>query len=80
MQRIRPPDEAHQVFEDQEQAEGDEELVLLRAPVERPQQRRLEHGAQRGGGDRADRQERVERRRWPRWRRRRTRPTAHAVT
>ena len=45
-ERVRPPDEAHEVLEDEEEAEGDEELVLLRATVQRPQQGGLEHGAQ----------------------------------
>jgi hypothetical protein len=50
---IRSPDEAEEILQDQEQAERDEELVLLRPAVERPQHRRLEDGARQGGCPRA---------------------------
>ena len=47
----------HGVLEDHQQPEGDEQHVLLRAAVERTQQRRLDDRADRRDGERADRQQ-----------------------
>ena len=58
---MRPPDESEQVLEDQEEPERDEELVLLRPPVERSQHRRLEDRTGQCGGARPDQQEQEER-------------------
>ena len=60
---IRSPHEAQEILEDQEQPERDEELVLLRPPVERPQHRRLEDRSRERGRGRAD-QEQEEERGW----------------
>src|SRR5437764_3712566 len=56
-ERVRTPDEAHEVLEDHEEAEGHQELVFLGAPVEGPEERRLEDRAQDGRRECADRQE-----------------------
>jgi hypothetical protein len=59
-ERVRPPDEAHEILEDHEQAEGAEQLVLLGALVEGPEQRRLEDRAEDRRRERAGRQEHEE--------------------
>jgi len=59
-ERVRSPQESHQVAQDEEETEGDEELVLLGALVEGPEQRRLENRAQPRRGKGAHRQESVE--------------------
>src|SRR5207244_7284605 len=53
-ERIRSPDEAQQVLKDQQQPESDQELVFLRALVERPQQYRLDNSAECSSSHSAD--------------------------
>ncbi len=61
-QRVRgkrgsAPDEAHQVLEDLQQAEGDQQLIFLGARVERPKQQRFDHDPDQRHRQRADRQQ-----------------------
>ena len=56
-QRRAAEQELHDVLEDHEQAERDQQMVFLRPPVERPQQRGLDHRADGRDGDGADRQQ-----------------------
>src|SRR5207245_6509009 len=56
-ERVRTPDEAHEVFEDHEETERAEQLVLLGALVEGPQERRLQDRAEDRRRERARRQE-----------------------
>jgi hypothetical protein len=57
---MRPPEESEHVLENQEEPERDEELVLLRPPVEGPQHRRLEDRPGQRGGPGSDQQEQEE--------------------
>jgi glycosyltransferase involved in cell wall biosynthesis len=45
-QRQSAPQQAYDVLEDQQQAERDQKLIFLGAPIERPQQQGLDHGAE----------------------------------
>ena len=57
---MRPPEQAHDVLENEQQAERHEELVLLGAPVERTQEHRLDDGAGERGRQRAGDQQHEE--------------------
>ena len=57
---VPPNRKLHGVFEDHEQAERDQQLVLLRPPVERAQQRGLDHRAHDRDRDGADGQQEQE--------------------
>ena len=53
-ERQPAPEEAHHIFQDQQQAKRDQQLVFLGAAIERPQQQRLDDGADQRNHGRAD--------------------------